>query len=234
MDYSNYNNNTTEGFYSWPIILLALYFFFPLGIFMIIKKSRIHRRNIFTVGQKTFSSAISLFIFGFVLYIPKILLKIAEVSSTNEVDAEFVSIVNSDFYSKVLNIGNWFFILGFIVLIISFYQKYKGEKYRNYISIIVNKETENLDEIAKKMNLGKYKVIQDIKVLIKRRYLPDTYELDLEENRVYDVPKDKRKKEEKEKEKEKNTRVVKCSNCYANNKLVEKIGRCEYCNSYIE
>lgn len=62
----------------------------------------------------------------------------------------------------------------------------------------------------------------------------DIFQLSIEENRIYDVLKDKRKNEEKAKEKEKDIRVVKCSNCYANNKLVEKIGRCEYCNSYIE
>lgn len=230
MDYSNYNYSNQETVYSWPIIILALYFFFPLGIYLIIKKSALHRRNIFTVGQKTFASAVSLFIIGGLLYLPQMVLKIAEFTDNKNDFTDLDKVISSDFYAKMLSIGNWFFILGFIVLLIAFYQKYQAEKYRNYLSLIVNKELENLDDIAQKMNLKKSTIIKDIKTLINRRYLPEIYDLDLEENRVYDVPKDKRKKEERAK----NTRLVKCPNCHANNILVERIGKCEYCNSYIE
>lgn len=241
MDYSNYNKDSNEFWCSWTIILLALYFFFPVGIYLIIKKSRLHRRNIFTIGKKTFSTSISLFIFSILLYLPKIILRFSEFTNNLRTDlADLEKVVNSEFYSKVLNFGNWFFILGFVVLLISFYQKYKAKQYQNYISNVVNKERENLDEIANKMQLSKSKVIKDLKSMINKRYL-ENYELDIEENRIYEVSKEKRKREEKrvseldkQKQKALNTRTVKCPNCKAENKLEDKIGKCEYCRSYIE
>lgn len=241
MDYSNYNNDKNEVWCSWPIILLALYFFFPVGIYLIIKKSKLHRRNIFTIGKKTFSTAISLFIFGVLLYLPKIILGFLEFSKNNEESlVDLKEVVNSDFYSKVINFGNWFFILGIVILLISFYQKYKAKQYQKYISLVVNKDIENLDEIATKIQFNKAKVINDLRSMINKRFL-ENYELDIEENRIYDIAKEKRIREEKrvsaidkEKRKELNTRTVKCPNCKADNMLVEKIGKCAYCRSYIE
>ena len=114
-------------------------------------------------------------------------------------------------------------------MLISFYQKYKGKKYRNYISLVVNKDIEDLNEISLKMNLNKKIVIKDLENMIEECYL-ENYELDQNENRIYNIINEKRKKVERIK----NTRLVKCPNCHANNKISEKIGKCEFCNSYIE
>lgn len=241
MDYSNYNRNKEEIWCSWPIILLALYFFFPLGIYLIIRKSRLHRRNIFTIGRKTFSSAISLFIFATVMYLPIIIYKFAYfLNNENPEIADLAEVVSSEFYSKVLIIANFFYIIGLFVLIISIFQKHKAKQYQKYISLIVNRDIENLDEIADKIQFNKSKVIKDIKTMINKQYL-ENYELNIEENRIYDVVKEKRIREdkrllelEKAKRKEEHSRVVQCPNCKADNQLIEKIGKCEYCRSYIE
>lgn len=223
MDYSNYNRNSDEIWCSWPIILLALYMFFPLGIYLIIKKQTLHRRNIFTMGQKTLSSAISLIICGGILYLPKII-----YSFINNTD-DLKIIVESYFYKKVITFGNLFIILGIIVLIIAIYQKSKGKRYRKYISLVVNKEIEDLNIISTKMQLSHSVVLKDLTVMIDRGYLKN-YDIDEDSNRIFNVDEEKRKKEEKIR----NIRVVQCPNCHANNKLTEKIGKCEFCNSYIE
>jgi len=230
MDYSNYNNNRSEMLCSWPIILVALYFFFPAGIYLIIKKSRLHRRNTFTIGRNTFSSAICLFVVGAIFYLPKMMLALTNNFYKGIDTTDIEAIINSAFYSKALGYGNLIIMLGIIVLVLSFYQKHKAKQYQNYIGLIVNKGIEDLDEISKRMNLHKSKVIKDISVLMKRRYLPEHYDLDIEKNRIYDIPTEKRKREEKER----NSRIVQCPNCKANNLLVERIGKCEYCKSYIE
>ena len=191
---------------------------------MIIKKQTLHRRNIFTIGQKTFSSAISLLIYGLLIYLPKLCYLIFD---NNNNDLKII--VDSSFYSKILKYGNLFIVLGIVVLLISFYQKYKGKKYRNYISLVVNKDIEDLNEISLKMNLNKKIVIKDLENMIEECYL-ENYELDQNENRIYNIINEKRKKVERIK----NTRLVKCPNCHANNKISEKIGKCEFCNSYIE
>lgn len=241
MDYSNYNRNKEEVWYSWPIILLALYFFFPIGIYLIIKKSRLHRRNIFTIGNKTFSSAISLFIFAIFIYVPKILYKFSGIFNKTESELrDLKEVISSEFYANSLTIANTFFVIGFFVLIISLYQKYKAKQYQKYISLVVNKEKENLDEISEKMQFKKSKVIKDLKTMINKQFL-ENYELDIEENRIYDVAKEKRIRENKRfyeldeaRRKEEHSRIVKCPNCKADNQLTEKIGKCEYCRSYIE
>lgn len=223
MDYSNYNRNSEEVWCSWPVILVALYIFFPLGIYLIIKKQTLHRRNIFTIGQKTLSSAVSLIICGLVLYLPNIIFYF--VNDTNDLKV----IVESNFYKKVLDVGNLFILLGIIVLIIAIYQKNKGKRYRKYISLVVNKEIEDLNMVSSKMQLSKSVVLKDLTTMIDKGYL-ENYDLDEDENRIFNVEREKRKREEKSK----NTRVVQCPNCHANNKLNEKIGKCEFCNSYIE
>lgn len=221
--YSRENqSNNTEFFLNWPIIVLATLFFPPIGILMIFAKAKAHRKDVFTISKKTFYSAITMFVFSGLLYLPKIML------SGNSFSKEF------SFYSGVLKFANYITILGIILLLLSFFQKRKAESFRNYLSIIVNQDIEDLDEIAKKMNLDKAKVINDIKFLMKKRFLPSEYDLDISGNRIYDVPTDKRKRELAEEEKKENTRIVKCPNCSANNKLTEKIGKCEYCNTYIE
>ena len=227
--YSNYDSSHEEVWCSWPVILLALYFFFPIGIYLIVRKSRLHRRNIFTIGHKTLASGISLMIFGFIFYIPKLVLLLAEKNFTDieNVD-ELRLMVESNAYATILNYGLFFVILGIVVILISIWQKRKASRYQSYISLVVNREIEDLDKIASKMNFNKDTVIKDLQTMINRRYL-ENYELDIDENRIYDVPKEKRRREEKDK----NIRNIKCPNCGANNLLVEKYGKCEYCDSYI-
>ena len=37
------NNNKVSGIYSWPVIILALIFFWPLGLFLIIKRTSLDK-----------------------------------------------------------------------------------------------------------------------------------------------------------------------------------------------
>lgn len=83
--------------------------------------------------------------------------------------------------------------------------------------------------VSSKMQLSKSVVLKDLTTMIDKGYL-ENYDLDEDENRIFNVEKEKRKREEKSK----HIRVVQCPNCHANNKLNEKIGKFEFCNSYIE
>ena len=130
-------------------------------------------------------------------------------------------------------IANVLFVVAIIVIIISILQKLKCSRYRKYISLVVNREIENFDEIARIMNLPKKVVVKDLRVMIKNNYL-ENYDLAEEENRIFNIQDEKRRKHLEEKRKEENTRIVKCPNCGANNLLEERIGKCEFCNSYIE
>lgn len=226
MDYSNDNKKPEEFWCSWPIIIFALYVFFPLGIYLIIKKQKLHRRNIFTVGQKTLYASISLFAFGVLCCLPKIISLFVNTPELPPIEG-----LNYDVNTHVLEttVGIVFIILAIIVFFISIYQKKQGKKYRKYISCIVNKGLCDLDEISNKTSINKVNVIKDLETLIEKRYL-NNYELDIEENRIYNIDEEKKRRIEKLK----NTRVVECPNCHANNKLEEKVGKCEFCNSYIE
>ena len=229
MNYSNYNKeNGIEALCSWPIILLFLYICFPVGIYLIIKKQSLHRRNIFTIGRKTLSTSISLFLVSLLMYVPRIAFELF-LKPENEEYNSIKTVINSSSYSFVQKMANLFIFIGVIVLIISIFQMYKGKRYRKYISFVVNRGIENLDDISTKMNLPKTVVIKDLKKMIDHNYL-ENYDIAEDENRIFSVLEEAKKREQNEK----NTRVVCCPNCHANNYLHEKVGKCEYCNSYIE
>ena len=231
MSYINYQRNREEFFCSWPVILFFLYLFFPIGIYLIIKKQLLHRRNIFTIGKNTLSSGISLLILSFFLYLPKIILLFCSKDNQNYKD--LFNFCNSNIYLNILKFTNILIIVGIIVISISIYQKIKCNNYRKYISIVANRGFEDFDEIASKINQSKSTVIKTLKKMIKDGYL-DNYDLAEDENRIFNIDREQRKIELKELNKEHDKRVVRCPNCHANNLLEEKIGKCAYCNSYIE
>lgn len=223
MDYSNYDKKARELMCSWPIIIMFLFFFFPIGIYLIILKQTLHRRNIFTIGRKTLASGIALLLIGFGMYIPGLYVDEAAVKDVEYAEALFIS----KYLSRIA------ICVGIVVIIISLFQFFKSKKYRQYISLVVNRDIHNFDEIASKMNLNKKTVIKDLKYMIRKEYLED-YDIAEDENRIFNIKEEKSRKKQEEAKKEKYTRVVTCPNCHANNKLEEKIGKCRYCNSYIE
>lgn len=206
-------------FDSWPVIIIALMWFPPIGLILLFRKKSLHRRNLFKSGNMSIGIGIFFLIIGWLF-----LTVLPDLSA----DATTLDVA----------IGLIFFnlIVGVISLIFGILTKLTAKRYRKYISLVVNRQTEDLNVIAQEMNLSRSKVINDLDKLISQRYL-ERYVINERENKIY-LPEDliaRQRQEEIIKERqEKLHRVVTCKNCGANNLVKEKIGKCEYCNSYIE
>ena len=177
--------------------------------------------------RKTLRTGIHFVVFGLLFFLPIVIARINDWrgSDTSDIDR----IINSNFYSIVTGWAAWCIFVGIVVMIVSKFQKNKADRYRKYIRVVVNREIEDLDAVSKEMELSKSKVIRELGKMIDKRYLVG-FDLNIRENKIYDVERAKLRK----KEKAKNTRVVNCWGCGANNLIKERIGKCKYCGGYIE
>ena len=206
-------------FDTWPVIIMALMFFPLIGFILLFRKRALHRRNLFKSGNMSIGIGIFFIIIGllFMAVLPDL-----------ELDPESLN----------FTIGLIFFnfIVGIIAFGFGILTKLTANRYRKYISLVVNRKIEDINIICQEMKSSRNKVIKDLDNLITKRYL-ERYVIDEAENKIY-LPEDliiKQRQEEMIRErKEKLQRIVECKNCGANNLVEERIGRCEYCNSYIK
>lgn len=213
-------------FDSWPVIIIALIFFPLIGLILLLRKRALHRRNLFKAGNISIGVGIFFIAIG-MLYI--------SVLSDLEVTIDVF-----DFLIKFITLH---FIVGTVVLILGLLTKVTASKYRKYIKLVVNRGTEDINVICQEMKLSRKKVIKDLDNLISKRYL-ERYVINEQDNKIYlpEVLLARQKQEESMKireellkaRKEKLKRIVTCKNCGANNLVEERIGKCQYCNSYIE
>ena len=206
-------------FDNWIVIFFAIFWFTPIGIVLLLRKISLHRRNLFKSGNIAIGFGI---LFAIVGYAFKYALDEVEFYAGDVEIIIFLMLFN--------------FILSVILLTIGILTKLKAKRYRKYISLVVNYKTSDLTEISNKMKLSRNRVLKDLDNLISTRYL-ERYVIDLNQNKIYlpeDVLEKIKQEEEERKYHERYTRPVQCRNCGANNLLTDKIGRCEYCNSYIK
>ena len=199
-------------FDNWIFIIITLFIFPHLAIFLLIRRTILHRRNLFKIGN-------ILIILGFIFFSISGLFCYA--TTIAEYTMEEIDLL---IYFIMFNA-----IIGSILFILGMYNKIKARRYRKYIDLIVNKKVEDLNGISAATRLSKNRVIKDLNTLIDRRYL-ERYVIDEKRNKIY-LPEGYI--EELNSIKNILTRVVTCKNCGASNKVEEKVGSCEYCGSYI-
>ena len=206
-------------FDTWPVIIIALMWFPLIGLILLFRKKALHRRNLLKSGNISIGIGIFFIIMGllFLAILP---------------DLSF----DNDSTNFAIGLIYFNFIVGIIVLGFGILTKLTAKRYRKYISLIVNRKIEDLNVIANEMKSSRCKVIKDLDTLISKRYL-EKYVIDEKENKIYlseDLIAKQRKEELLKERKEKFRRIVECKNCGANNLVEDRIGKCEYCNSYIK
>lgn len=199
-------------FDSWIFIIAMLFIFPPIAIFLLLRRTFLHRRNLFKIGN-------TLIILGIIFFALSGLYWYA--TTLAEYKKEEIDLL--------YNFSLFHTIIGIILFILGVYNKLKARRYRKYIDLIVNKRIEDLNGISAAIHLSKNKVIKDLNTLIDKRYL-ERYVIDEKRNKIY-LPEGYI--EELNSIKNILTRVVTCKNCGASNKIEEKVGRCQYCGSYI-
>lgn len=208
-------NGKISGLYSWPVIILALCIFWPVGLFLIFKRFSVDKRAAVGAGIG------GLNIVGYCLAIFGALGFLVEITNEGGSSSDGLMLA-------------FFLIAGGVALILRAKKiKKEAEGLKQYISIIVNGNVRGLDAIAATTGKSYDVVKNDIQKMINKGYLKNAYisegtrEVVLPEsnaNTNYDASQNVVSASV-------TTRVVTCPCCGANNTIAGDIGECEYCGS---
>lgn len=207
-------NGKIGGAYSWPVVILALIFFWPLGLFLLFRRVSIDPKA--SLGR-------TIGIFGVIFYFFGFCGLMACLTS------EF------DYSDVVLTVA--FVIVGFVLSRLGKKKKNEEENVKLYLPIIVNGNIRQLDSIA--ATTGKsYDVVKaDIQKLITKGQLKGAY---IDESKrevvlttaapdsIIDDP-----VQQAAASADLQAKVVVCSCCGASNTICGTTGECEYCGSPI-
>ena len=200
-----------SGLYSWPVIILALCIFWPVGIFLIIKRVSVDKKTAMGAGKLIGGIGIASYC-------------IAGIG--------LVACLSDGFGSDDIVMILFFGIAGFVLQKVSKKIKRDAEEVKKYLSVIVNGNERQIDVIASSMGKSYDVTKNDIQKLLNKGYLKNAYinegtrevvipnsnigETDVTSvNTATNVT----------------TKIVACSCCGANNTISGDIGECEYCGS---
>ena len=200
-----------SGLYSWPVIILALCIFWPVGIFLIIKRVSVDKKTAMGAGKLIGGIGIASYC-------------IAGIG--------FIACLSDGFGSDDIGMILFFGIAGFVLQKVSKKIKREAEEVKKYLSVIVNGNERQIDVIASSMGKSYDVTKNDIQKFLNKGYLKNAYinegtrevvipnsnigETDVTSvNTATNVT----------------TKIVACSCCGANNTISGDIGECEYCGS---
>ena len=200
-----------SGLYSWPVIILALCIFWPVGIFLIIKRVSVDKKTAMGAGKLIGGIGIASYC-------------IAGIG--------FIACLSDGFGSDDIGMILFFGIAGFALQKVSQKIKSEAEDVKKYLSVIVNGNERQIDVIASSMGKSFDVAKNDIQKLINKGYLKNAYinegtrEIVLP-NIIQEPSGDMTNTSSVNVE----TKIIACPCCGANNTVVGDMGECEYCGS---
>ena len=216
-------NGKIGALYSWPVIILMLFIFWPVGLFLLVKRFTLDKKTAVSAGGK------GLKVLGVVLLVFGCLAFIGCVSDPEAASGTVVAI---------------FFIVGGVLLMRKAKKITKeAESIKQYLAIIVNGNVRQLDSIA--ATTGKtYDVVKaDIQKMISSGYLKNAYinestrEVVLPNSHTaapVESPVAANSLQATAAPVQSQGRIVACPCCGANNTIYGATGECEYCGSPIK
>ena len=208
------NNNKLSVLYSWPVIFLALIIFWPLGLFLIIRRASVDRKT--AMGSA-------------------ILIKDLGIASCCMAALGFIVSVTDGFDGTDVGLIIFFGAAGAALLYLANKIKKEANSIKQYLNIIVNGNERQLDAIA--AATGKqYDVIKkDVQRMIDRGFLKNAYiNESTREVVLYSTIAANTTADDSAKASTPTairTRVIACPCCSATNTVSESIGECEYCGT---
>ena len=212
------SNNKVSIVYSWPIIILALVIFWPIGLLLVIRKISIDKKAAM-LSEK--------------------LIKIIGFASCAFAAIGFLVSIGDGLDGA--DVGMIFFFAAAGVALLCLAQKIKKEaaNIKRYLAIIVNNGEKHLDAIA--VATGKtYNVVKnDIQKMIDKNFLKNAY---IDENagevvlakkatpNVAPIPQAQAATIATTAPAAE-VRIVACPCCGANNTISSAVGECEYCGA---
>ena len=216
------NNGKVEFWYSWPIIILALCIFWPVGVFLIIKRVSCDRKAAMCAGKLIGGLGIASYC-------------IAALG--------LIVCISEGFDSGDIGVILFFGIAGFALRKVSKKIKKEADSVKQYLSIIINGNVCQLDTIASATGKSYDVVHKDIEKMINKGYLKNAY---INEGlRAVVLPGSNVTVQNNAPAASATatatvtptatasgaTRVVACPCCGANNTITGDTGECEYCGT---
>lgn len=200
------------GIYSWPVIILALCIFWPIGIFLIIKRVSVDKKTAMGAGKLIGGIGIASYC-------------IAGIG--------FLACLGDGFGSDDIGMILFFGIAGFALQKVSQKIKREAEDVKKYLSVIVNGNERQIDVIASSMGKSYDAAKNDIQKLISKGYLKNAYinegtrEVILPNNNIQEQVGTTTNATANNV----TSKIVACPCCGANNTIMGDMGECEYCGS---
>ena len=205
-----------SGLYSWPVIILLLILFWPVGVFLIIKKVSLVKKSGRNIGSKSLKGlGIGLLVFGVIGFFDCI-------SDPEAASGTVIAL---------------FFIIGGVVLVLKAKRINKEEeRAKQYLAVIVNGNVLRLDSIAAVTGKSYDVVKADIQELIQKGYLKNAYINESTREIVISASTSSVSAEESGfvHPTQAASKNVTCPCCGANNTIHGASGECEYCGSPIQ
>lgn len=198
--------------YSWPVIILALCIFWPVGIFLIIKRVSVDKKTAMGAGKLIGGIGIASYC-------------IAGIG--------FIACLSDGFGSDDIGMILFFGIAGFALQKVSQKIKREAEDVKKYLSVIVNGNERQIDVIASSMGKSYDVSKNDIQKLISKGYLKNAYinegtrEIVLPNNNIQEQVGTTTNTTANNV----TTKIAACPCCGANNTIMGDMGECEYCGS---
>lgn len=200
-----------SGLYSWPVIILALCIFWPVGIFLIIKRVSVDKKTAMGAGKLIGGIGIASYC-------------IAGIG--------FVACLSDGFGSDDIGMILFFGIAGFALQKVSQKIKSEAEDVKKYLSVIVNGNERQIDVIASSMGKSFDVAKNDIQKLINKGYLKNAYINEgTREIVLPNIIQEQSGEMTNASSVNVETKIVACPCCGANNTVVGDMGECEYCGS---
>lgn len=210
-------NGKVSFIYSWPIIILALYLFWPVGILLIIRRVSIDKKFALSVGK---------------------LIEITSVCSYVIAALVLLACLSDGFMSGDMEIILFFGIAGFVLHKLARRIKNDADSVKQYLAIIVNEDVRRIDSIATATGKSYDVVKKDLQKMIQKGYLKNacidesTREIILPTIKYAEVvPMNYATTTTVTKPV---SRIVSCPCCGANNIVVGVARECEYCGSPLQ
>lgn len=219
---NNFKNSETlirnpkpEWWLSWPAIVIAFIVFWPIGLFLIWKRTSIDKKAALLSGK-------TIGILGWIS------LSIAFLGF-------FVSIsdgIKSDDISAII----FFLLAGAGLIALGKKIKNNADKSKKYISIIVNDGVIDIDNIATAIPTSYENAKKDLQKMIDKGFFEGAY-INESERQIVLPKKHQESPYNQSNNAEQNTRmkVITCKGCGAQNSIAAgTVGECEFCGSKIQ
>lgn len=200
------------GLDSWPLIIILIVLFWPVGVYLLVRKLKVDRKASLSSGRK-------MIVWGWII------VGMGVISWSTLIEENWVS----------GTLGTLFFISAGLVLV------YFGEKssvnavkYKKYINLVVNKKVQSIGTIASAIPVSHDIAIKDLQEMIDKGFFENAY-LNYTSDKIVLAEVDTGDAGATDYQNYKAVMlVVTCNGCGANNKVEKKkVDNCQYCGSLI-